>query len=102
MGEVKRYELMWDDYGDPGVLEKSDGGLVIHSDHARIVTRLQRARARNLVARLKLLFGARSRSVVKTKRHDGKFHVGLTKPRFTLWTLDVADRIEAKYLRGEK
>lgn len=66
------------------------------------VGRLRRVRARNLVARLRLLFQKLSRKTFKTRRHDGKFIIGLTKPRLTLWTLDVADRIEAKYLRGEK
>lgn len=39
MGDVKRWELMWDENGDPEVLEKTDGKLVLFSDHEREVAR---------------------------------------------------------------
>lgn len=88
MGDVKRYGLMWDDYGDPGVSERENGRFVRYDDHLREVARLQRARARNLVDRL-LLSGAWYAD------NRGFYN---TEATFRKW----ANRIEAKYLKGEK
>lgn len=95
---------MWDDYGDPGVLEKSDGGPVLHSDHARKVTRIQRARARNLVGTLRnranmcTVAVEGGRVVVFSKIHDCDQWCTITIQHATR-CYSRASRIENAYLR---
>ena len=99
LGKVTRHdpELEYIGSGEyiPAMHKSPDGDFVLHSDHAREFTRLQTARARNLVRAMtarKLLVW--NEDWVSPTEHR--------RPRLVNWLEIVADRIEAKYLRGEK
>lgn len=100
MAEVKRRELMWDEYGEPAVLENEKGGLVLYSDHLREVTRLQRA---NLKLFVRCLNQA-SKSYFDDYHIQKMTNLGSNERlvRRSVRLARLAKYIEAKYLKGEK